>query len=295
MHGTRYARVQPSVAPYRSIDGTAVPRLPRLRARSLEALFNEQQRMMASAVAEEPRPGLFVFAAHTRLGHLGRLWLEASEGPRAGSIGRHDEVDLALPLDESLSLRHLLFVVQRRDGVVQFAALDLETPEGVRLESGQRVRLVESVGVMVLQASDFIFFCVPTGQPLPWRPSAPHPWATLLPRAACRVELHDARTGGGLAGHLEVGGRTRALDTGGLTRGVSIGRAERCDVVVPGDDRVSRVHAVLLRFCGAALIIDTGSTNGLWCGEKEVGIAALTDGARFTLGADIELRWNTEH
>jgi len=294
MDPTRFARVQPSVRPFRTIDGTAIPRPRRPAPRSIEALFSEQQKLMASAIAEQSRPGLFVFAAHVQLGNLGRLWLEASEGPRAGSIGRHDEVDLALPLDDRLSLRHLLFVVQLRDGVVQFAALDLETPDGVRLESGQRVRLVESVGVMVLQASDFVFFCVPTGHPLPWLPRAAHPWATLLPRAACRVEVHDARPGGGLAGHLEVNGRTRAIGAGGLSRGVSIGRAERCDVVL-GDDRVSRVHAVLLRFCGAPLIIDTGSTNGLWCGEREVAIARLHDGARFTLGAENEIRWNTEH
>jgi hypothetical protein len=294
MDGTRYARVQPSVRPFRSVDGTAVPRIPKLRARSVEALFSEQQRLMASAVAEQARPGLFVFAAHTRLGHLGRLWLEASAEPRAGSIGRHDEVDLALPLDDSLSLRHLLFVVQRRDGVVRFAALDLDTPQGVRIESGQQVRLVEAVGVMVLQASEFIFFCVPTGQPLPWRPDAPHPWATLLPRAACRVETQGAPPGRRLAGRLEVDGRPHALSADGLSRGVLLGRAARCDVVL-SDDGVSRVHAVLLRFGGAALIIDAGSTNGTWCGETEVAIAPLTDGARFTLGAENEIRWNTEH
>ncbi len=94
---------------------------------AVETLFREKQRMMASAVQEERRTGLFVFAAHLHYGHVARLWLEATLNPRAGMIGRHDAVDLALPLDDSLSLRHLMYVVRRKQDAVRFVAIDLES------------------------------------------------------------------------------------------------------------------------------------------------------------------------
>ena len=48
---TRSARIQPSVAPLRSVEGTRVSAL-RPRLVTPERLFAEKQRMMASAVRE---------------------------------------------------------------------------------------------------------------------------------------------------------------------------------------------------------------------------------------------------
>lgn len=168
---TRYVRVQASVAPLRSEAATCCAPPRTLARHGARALFQEKQRMMASAVAEERRPGLAVFAAHLQYGHVARMWLEASASPRAGLIGRHGAVDLALPLDDSLSLRHLMFVVRREEQRVQFVVLDLETHSGLQLETGQGVRLAEASGPLIVCASDFVFFCIPTGGPLPWRPS----------------------------------------------------------------------------------------------------------------------------
>jgi hypothetical protein len=298
MIGTRYARVQPSVSPLRSVSGTVVGGLRNLRPRSIEDLFSERQRMMASAVREEERPGLFVFAAHERFGHLARLWLEASDAPRAGTVGRHDEVDLALPLDESLSLRHLLFIVRRAEGSIHFSALNLETPGGVQLESGQPVRLVESVGALFLRASEFVFFCIPTGQPVPWNPDDAQPWSTLLPRAESHVESPDEPVPGRPIGKLEVrglaGARGFRLDAASLRRGVLVGRADRCEVRLPLDT-ISRVHAVMLQLGDEAFLVDAGSTNGIWRDERQVRIAQLVDGVTFDLGREVSLRWQAAH
>lgn len=298
MMGTRYARVQLSVSPLRSVSGTVIGGLRNLRTRSIEDLFSDRQRMMASAVREEKRPGLFVFAAHERFGHLARLWLEASEAPRAGTVGRHDEVDLALPLDESLSLRHLLFIVRRAKGSVHFSALDLETPGGVQLESGQPVRLVESMGALFLRASEFVFFCVPTGQPVPWNPDDAQPWSTLLPRVARHVESPDEPVPGRPIGKLEVrglaGARGFRIDADSLRRGVLVGRADRCDVRLPLQS-ISRVHAVLLQLGDETFLVDAGSTNGIWQDERQVRIEQLVDGVTFDLGREASLRWQGEH
>ncbi len=108
--GTRFAKVEALVAPFRQSDGTRAASAMG-HPSTVAALFRDMQGMMASALQGELREGLFVFAAHRRYGHVARLWLQATSTPRAGMIGRHDAVDLALPLDDSLSLRHLMFVV----------------------------------------------------------------------------------------------------------------------------------------------------------------------------------------
>lgn len=296
MEATRYARVQSSVAPLR--DACGVTRVASLRpSRSgVEHAFVDRQRMMASAVLEETRPGLMIFAAHAQFGHLGRLWLEASASPRACSLGRHDGVDLALPLDDALSLRHVLFVVRRGPRGVRFTVLELSATDGLTLEGGPPVRRVDAEGMVILTLSAFTLFCVPTGEPLPWLADAPRPWSSLLPRVTLQVVPSAAvpsRSRG--TGVLRVTGRCerqeRRVDAAALERGVLIGRDPRCDVVI-ANQTVSRVHAALLLIDGDAVLADAGSTNGLWRAGVEVGVAALRERAELELGEQISLRWS---
>lgn len=291
MDHTRYGRVLESVESSRSTEGTRVLTSRRPAAASVRELFSHRQRMMASAVREEARPGLFVFCAHREFGHVGRLWLEAGTEPRAGVLGRHDGVDLALPLDEALSLRHVLFVVRRRAGEVTFEALDLATSNGVSLEDERPRRLVRGRGPLILAASEFVFFCVPTGGALPWDPDAQTPWDTLAPRVDLpRTTGLMARFRRGPVGHLELDGRRFALPGEDLHRGVLIGRSDRCDVLVP-EDEISRVHAVLLRVDDETWLFDAGSTNGLWRGDDEVKRVRLADGDEVGLGPRATLTW----
>jgi FHA domain len=249
--------------------------------------------MMASAVREERRPGLFVFAAHERFGHLGRLWLEASDTPRAGTVGRHDEVDLALPLDGALSLRHVLFVVQRAGGGVRFTAVDLGTPDGLRLEGGDRVRLAEAEGVQIFVASEFVFFCVPTGKDVPWKSDAPRPFSTLAQRVSLRTEWPEAVLSQRVMGRLELpGGWSVRLRADALRRGVLVGRMPRCEVRVE-EESVSRVHAVLMAVGGVPFLFDAGSTVGTWRGARRVFVAPLVDGEVLRLGFEVEVCWRS--
>lgn len=298
VEGTRCARIQASVAPLRSNGVTRVSTLRMEAGASAESLFRDKQRMMASAIQEEARPGLFVFAAHQRFGHVARLWLEATPSPRAGLIGRHDEVDLALPLDDTLSLRHLMFVVRRRADGVRYAAIDLESHSGLQLESGQSARLVESTGPLILSASDFVFFCFPTGRPAPWDRDSRDPWRTLAPRRSSRLVPSHLPPNDTIAGRVELASPTGvvAVAVGGaaLLRGLLVGRAERCDVVTPVET-VSRVHVVLLRLEDELFVVDAGSTNGTWRGDRELKAAPLRDSDVLRLGEEVSLCWRAAH
>lgn len=291
---TRIARIHPALEPLRNDGGTRLPRRLRTLVRhDVSDLFHARQRVMASALAEEPRPGLFVFAAHLDYGHVGRLWLEATDTPRAGFVGRHEHVDLALPCDEALSLRHLMFVVRRAsEGGVRFTALDLCSSAGLQLESGDRAHRVDARGPLIVSASDFVFFCLPSGQPLPWSPAAARPWSTLLPRV--HDEPRRRRDAKELAGTLALctpfGAQAIEVTRGELGGAVLVGRDERCHVVTRSES-VSRVHVALLEVDGAPWLYDTGSTNGTWRVTGQVRRAQLSASERFVLGHDVTLQW----
>lgn len=247
-------------------------------------------RVIRNACAEERRPGAFLFAATVGGGAVGRLWLAATPEPRAGTLGRHEAVDLPLSPDAALSLRHLLFVVRTVNGRVRFSAIDLETPAGVHTRHGSEHRC-EGEGPMLLRTSQLLFFCAPTGptcavpmDPLSaWtafdsapRPQAPSLFRELLSRPGSAVGqltlMHEGRP-------LPL-----TVDQPMLERGVLLGRQQRCDVIIP-DNFASRVHAVVLSIDGVPHLVNTGSSNGTWHSSRvPVKCWRLREGDTFWLG-----------
>ncbi len=291
------------------------------------ALFNQHQRRMSQVLCEWPEPGEAVFALHPHRGIAGRLWLSATSELRAGTIGRHEAVDLHLPHDEELSLRHLLVLVRKSATSTRVQVLDLATPSGFQAEQGGLLRSVDANGTLILRAASFSLVLVPTGAPVPWDRDAGDPWSTLPPRVLVaderaepnaprrtlehrvgetNVAFRDGPSEPGdapllapdesVAGQLtlSISGTHETLVVGGraLDRGVILGRYARCagDTAAFSDD-VSRVHAVLVRVGGVVHLVDAGSTNGTWCGEREVKCEPATSGHQFQLGR-MGLRWS---
>ena len=189
-------------------------------------------------------------------------------------------------------------MVRRLGSGVQFQAIDLETSNGLQLEQGQPVRLAESSGPLILRASEFIFFCVPTGQPVPWDRDARDPFASLRPREVSRQVSGHFEAREAIAGRLSAstpfGARETAFGSSALQSGVLVGRADRCDLVIPVNT-VSRVHAVLLQLEDGLWIMDAGSTNGIWRLDEDLKIARVIEGDQFALGREVVLAWHGAH
>jgi hypothetical protein len=254
--------------------------------------FERTFRVMQSACREERRAGLFVFAVHDALGLVGRMWLSATDSPRAGTLGRHERVDLALSREEALSLRHLVFVVRQVRGRVRVTAVDLETLNGVHTCAG-RQRVTTAEGCLHLRSAAVSFFCVPTGLESPLPGTARLAW-TLFDDSGPAGRFSPfrfSRSVGVLRVELGAGVFTHPLDERTLERGVLIGRNDRCDVLVP-DPFVSRVHGLIVSVDGAAHLVDTGSSNGVM---HSSGVVArcwpLAEGDRFQLG-NAWLEWH---
>lgn len=254
-------------------------------------------RAVRSACLEEPRPGAFLFAVQAAGGSVGRLWLAATAAPRAGTLGRHEAVELPITTDGALSLRHVLFLVRLVGGRVRYTALDLESRSGLHTHAGQQ-RQLESEHPAVLRAAGLAFFCVPTGpgtalsaDPLEAWERLSRPPAPRGPSFIDRFLAGQARPVGRLTAELGAQRLPLRLDDATLERGVLIGRDGRCDVVVPHHE-VSRVHAVAVQLDGQPYLVDAGSQNGTWTAQGErVRCAALRPGDTFSLGG-ARLRWD---
>ncbi len=134
---TRFVRLTGSPAPRQAGIGTMMFGAPPPVATSAPRgiFLGSLHRVIRSACLEETRPGLFVFASTADGRIIGRLWLAATPEPRAGTVGRHEAVDLPVTPEAALSLRHFLFVVRRVQGAVRYSAIDLETPAGLYLHA----------------------------------------------------------------------------------------------------------------------------------------------------------------
>src|SRR5262249_36320632 len=81
----------------------------------------------------------------------------------------------------------------------------------------------------------------------------------------------------------EAGGQTPEIGRDG--RDVAIGRSPACDVVLEGDQLVSRRHA-LLRYNGSQYtVVDLGSSNGTYLNDNEIhSTTVLNDNDLITIG-----------
>lgn len=109
-------------------------------------------------------------------------------------------------------------------------------------------------------------------------------------------------------GHLRVvtRGTRRALSVGHdiLRRGLLVGRYERCHSqqgTPITDERVSRVHLMIVQLAGRVCAIDLGSSNGSFALDAADGkpvalrAAPLADGQRIGLaGSDVTIAWQPE-
>jgi hypothetical protein len=253
--------------------------------------------------------------------------LQADAGVRAGIIGRHRHADLSLGAEGSLSLRHCVVVVTLEgQRTLRTWVSDLDSEAGLRSEDRAAVSSVESDGPFLLQAPGGALVFVPSGWGVPWQPDAADPFETLPrrcsftgafdPRAALpatsvmvgstKVHFHEGPTSKRaprqtlLDGELELGqvevsaaGRQAVVPVGlaALERGLLFGRYDRCVGAGLFDGSISRVHALLVARARQLVMVDTGSTNGLFCGGRLVRCEQVVPQAWYELAAGARVRW----
>jgi hypothetical protein len=78
-----------------------------------------------------------------------------------------------------------------------------------------------------------------------------------------------------------------------IDEGVLVGRYERCAFGAE-DERLSRVHMLVVRDGGVLWAIDTASTNGTSAGGTPLRQQRLGGAAELTLGKTVTFRWSAQ-
>jgi hypothetical protein len=292
-----------------------------------ERIYPELTRLHAGFA----RDGLLAVAAwdgkvladyvHVPLGHQ----------PEFVVVGRHDRCDLSLHRDPTLSLRHAVIGARAAGGELRLRFLDLHSGLGFHTEDGQRCEALSADGAMFVRMGGYHLFLLPTGSlaPLPWGSTAEETWKMIPDRvyrdfrvaprhpemAALRSEptrpqtiitkiidppgmLRPLRPAPGDRGprvaRIDLSsqsGRERfSLHEAELERGLLVGRYERCQLGA-SDDKMSRVHLLIIRDGLDTWAIDTASTNGTKVAGEPVRRVPLREGTALELGKHITLRW----
>ena len=219
-------------------------------------------------------------------------------------------------------------------GAVTFRVLELHSEGGMQDEAGRTLRGLRADGAAGVRCAGYVFFMLPVGPGTTWPDTGPAAWAALPPRtyvealargpdasvvrAPARVR-EDVPFASGtwvtpiagphtsevvmaprdIAGHLWLRGpggeRTIAIGHEVLSDGLLVGRYARCQHGQCDDDAsVSRVHALVMLVDERILVVDTGSTNGMYTREDEkVTVAELVGAGRVRLGGETVMGWRS--
>jgi hypothetical protein len=91
------------------------------------------------------QPGLLCLVVGDS-GLLAQHWIEARDDVNVAIAGRHPRVDIPLPGDVAISLRHMAILVTRTPDGVRYRVIELRSPIALRNERGERLESVEASG-----------------------------------------------------------------------------------------------------------------------------------------------------
>lgn len=158
--------------------------------KSFELLFHENYDTIRKVVNGFRQPGVAVVACDADRGRPAGSMCVAAYAGRANSaiIGRHSMADLYLDSDPSLSLRHMVLVLdplaRLGDGSrdLRFRLVDLRTRQAFEDEGGRRMEALAAEGPIFIRCGHFALFCLPTGDGQEWPPSPEAGWSCIPER-----------------------------------------------------------------------------------------------------------------
>ena len=292
-----------------------------------ERIFPELTRLHAGFA----RDGLLAVAAWNGSVVADYLHVPLGSDPEFVIVGRHDRCDLSLHRDPTLSLRHAVVAARAVGGELGLRFLDLHTGLGFHTEDRQCCEALAAEGAMFVRMGGYHLFLLPTGAlaPLPWGSTAEETWkmipdrvyrdSRVAPRHPEMAAMPAEPTGtqtiitkiidppgmlrplrpapgdrGARVARIELSSRTGqelfSLYEADLERGLLVGRYERCQLGA-SDDKMSRVHLLIIRDGAETWAIDTASTNGTRANGEPMRRTPLRDGTALELGKHITLRW----
>ena len=213
-------------------------------------------------------------------------------------LGRHSQSEVFLSQDQSLSLRHLIFMTHPKSDRLIYRILDLRSRSGFENEAGMNCHSLISDGHGFIRLNHYHILCFPAQCPSLNGNEPQKSWDALPPRQYkdlpsdlnemsfsehCSIvfstppptPLRRVVTQKPVASLELFSGDNyvnQPLDSDMLSSGILIGRYTRCDRAFQPFltiTSISRVHLLIVEVEGQMYIIDTASTNGTYIdGER---------------------------
>jgi len=160
-------------------------RLTEPEPRSFRRLFIDHYTTLRELCTGFPHPGVAIAAFEAVTGRFRGSLCAAHEGSlRSIIVGRHEQADLLLERDPTLSLRHLavLFGPAEEDGRISVRVLDLRTQAAFEDEHGRRHASLVTDGPLMLRCGGHALLLLMTGPSIIWPEDAVEAWSRLPPR-----------------------------------------------------------------------------------------------------------------
>jgi hypothetical protein len=259
------------------------------------------------------------------------LHIPLSQRPEFAIAGRHEQCDLRLEDDESVSLRHIAIAAARQGlDEIRIRVVDLQSGSGLRTEDGSTCEALIAEGPLFVYVGKYQLFFLPTGSlaATPWGKTALETWGGFPERVYLDRRI-PARPWSGLH-RIGADSRDRTIvthvvappeplsrrrlpgDAGARIATLQLVSAEGKSVfpihsgdVARGiligryercdlgvpDATLSRVHVLILEHDGGVWAVDTASTLGIHQGQERARQLRLGEATTFNLTKAIRLDW----
>lgn len=245
---------------------------------------------------------------------VGKAFLSSKDGEvNTLVLGRHSQSEVFLTKDQSLSLRHLVFMTHPKSDALMYRILDLRSRNGFENEAGQTCQSLVADGHAFIRLNHYHILCFPAqfdslkvqDPELAWQALPPRQYVdrpedltnipftedsssivSLSPPEPLRRQIN-----GPAMASLELYAKdnyvNQPLDIQMLETGILIGRYTRCDHAFQPFltiNSISRVHSLIILIEDSCYIIDTASTNGTYLNGERIKRAMLRDRAEIYIG-----------
>ena len=190
----------------------------------------------------------------------------ATTTPAALILGAHPTCDIAGV--HGGALRHVALVLDPQEQPGWISAYDLNTSDGITVDGERGIRAAKSLRTLRLRAgsADVFALAVDAGEPVDKDALASlvHDTGAYMFKFPSEESASErSREGITLVEAVPTSAAALSLSPtrADLERGLLLGRYDRCQGRLH-DDKVSRVHALVLRRRDGLLVIDTASKNG---------------------------------
>jgi hypothetical protein len=151
---------------------------------SFQGLFTAHYAEIRRICEAHPQQGLVMIACGPGDAFAWAFLRARAETAAVAILGRHGGVDLYLPHDPSLSLRHLVVLLHPAAPGEEpsFRLLDMRTPTAFLDEHGNRLEALLAEGPVFVRCAGWAIFFLPTGDGLPWPESPADGWECIPER-----------------------------------------------------------------------------------------------------------------